>query len=523
MTAPLAAADRALIVGVDRYPAIVRDDVAGGANLSGAVVDARTFAELLVSVFRVPPSSIAMLTDGTATRERILQEFQSWLIDGSRPGDRVFFYFAGHGARILVAGPGGTRRLTSTIVPSDARGDLAVSGATVSGMIQGTEIRELLQRLGDRDVTVVVDACFSGSISRGRKRLDWVPGMRTLTPAPPPGNGFDGELSEAADPLAARLITSPALEPRRSRPAASSPASPVAKEKGSLAVWSAATIAQVTFDHPEKPGGIFTQSLAARLRQAMRDKSDVLTASELLTYARSEAERICRRLGRRCANGLTPELLASGSYMVSVIAPLGGAAQPGAAPSAASPAAAPTAAAKVSKGEDPRRPGLAQLAKAALSHDNDFDLSVDILPSRRSKVGNEIRFRIRSSEPGTLLVLDAGPEGDLKQIFPNRYSEATSKGGRVRANATVVIPDASYGFTFEATQPGQGTLIALVADDATQMSDVMGEVGLTTIGDPGALIAALASRLQEIRLVKGGGPNGRQRWSYVAVPYVIEP
>ena len=510
LPAPGGAADRALVVGVDHYPSIIRNGVPGGADLAGAVVDARTFTELLVEVFGVPPSSIAMLTDKTATRDRILQEFRTWLIDGSKPGDRVFFYFAGHGARVLVAGPGGTRRLTSTIAPFDTRGDLDGRESSFAGMIQGTEVRELLRDLEDRHVTVVVDACFSGSISRGRRELTWLRGMRTLTPAPPsslaPSTKFEGE----TDPSAARLIAPPRSELDRSRPTAS-PALPDRDRHGSLAVWSAATIAQVTFDHPEKPGGIFTQSLASRLRETMKDPSeaDVLTASSLLTYVRAEADRICRQLGRRCSNGLTPELLASKDYLLSVLAP---------APKVNVVDGVGT------QGKGQKVVAVAQIATSVLSHVNDFELSAEVLPSRRTKVGDEIRFRIRSSEAGTLVVLDVSAKGELKQIFPNRYSERGFKGGRVRAGATIVIPDSQYGFAFEAAEPGPGTLIALVADDETELQSVLDQkADLSPARDPSSVIAALASRLQEARLVGGGKPNGRQRWSFAAVPYMIDP
>ena len=45
-------------------------------------------------------AEVHMLTGKQATRAAILREFSEWLIGGTRPGDRVFLLFSGHGSQL---------------------------------------------------------------------------------------------------------------------------------------------------------------------------------------------------------------------------------------------------------------------------------------------------------------------------------------------------------------------------------------------------------------------------------------
>ena len=181
------ARDRALVVGVNSYPGITVGGLAGQKDLGGAVFDAKTFADLLKTQFGVDAADIHTLFDAEASRARILDEFQTWLIAGTGPGDRVFFYFAGHGAAVRVQDEAtGVSRMTSAIVPGDAHGDLAKQPLAIDGMILGVEMRGLLDQLSGRKVTVVADSCQSGSVSRDALHPFILPPsvrVRTLTPA----------------------------------------------------------------------------------------------------------------------------------------------------------------------------------------------------------------------------------------------------------------------------------------------------------------------------------------------------
>ena len=82
------AADRALIVGVGDY---AQPNV---SDLSGIDLDVDMMREVAE---RLGFRQIRTLLDQQATYSRFKSLFEQWLIDGTRSGDRVLFYFSGHG------------------------------------------------------------------------------------------------------------------------------------------------------------------------------------------------------------------------------------------------------------------------------------------------------------------------------------------------------------------------------------------------------------------------------------------
>ena len=484
---PLAARDRALVIGVNHYPRII-----GGKDLRGAVADAETFAGLLVDVLKFDRSDVKLLVDEAATSKDILDNMQRWLIDGSSPGDRVVLYFAGHGATAKVREPNGNIRLTSTIVPSDASGDVTAADPQVDGMIEGRTIGQYLEKMPGRRIMVVADSCHSGSVTRGVEPADQNGLIRTITPRVPVGM----RSADVTDAVRRELKTANRfldVEPRKT------PA-------GSLAVWHAATIGQVTFDLPDRPGGIFTQTLAEGLvqRKAALKAGGPVTAGRLINYVRENAEAFCAARPTICTSGLTPALEAEPAYRDLVLNPY----QP-------SGTSAPA-----SSGEQ-----AALDAQDLFTHQNDFDLKAEILPGAQVRLRGQVQFRITSARSGTLVVLDKTPEGTLNQIFPNDMSRKNNKDGHANAGAPIVIPDASYGFAFTATVAGRGTLLVLVAEEGADLSDVINRhLDFKAVQDARGLVVELADRLNKPQLNPDlTKPNGRFHWAFVAIPYVIAP
>lgn len=490
------ARDRALVVGVNSYPGILEGGRAHLHDLSGAVFDAKTFESLLKEQFNVAAADIRVLTDSAATREAILRDFQSWLIDGTRSGDRVFFYFAGHGVSLSVKDEetGGTR-LTSAIAPADARGEL-VTGP-IDGLIPGTEIRALLEQLGGRRVTVVADSCHSGSVSRGvQPALSATFRARTLTPGPP--LGMTEQQFEADRPMRLRAkLNGRLLEIE--------PTAPDAQAGGDLAVWAAAKLGQVTFDLNTGNGGIFTQSFASGLRKkAPRDDAGEVTAVSLLNFVQDEAKQFCKEAGAACSAGLTPQLLSKNGYLTAPI--LGG-----------NPSLFPD------KREEPQGAALASKMEAILSHHNDFALDVAMQPGTTLKLGDSIRLRVLSGESGKVAVFDASPDGNITQIFPNAKS---GKDGRIQANAPLLMPDAYWGIQFKATPPaGKGSLLVLVAEDGMDLNKATDRsLDLKPIKATSRLLEIIATEAAKpINTPVLEEPTRAARWAFKRIPYTIAP
>jgi uncharacterized caspase-like protein/peptidoglycan/xylan/chitin deacetylase (PgdA/CDA1 family) len=146
----------AILVGIDDYKKWPR--------LQYAVRDAEGVGQVLVQKFGFARERVIMLKNEQATRAGILGAFHDLLecgksAGGLQPNDRVFVFFAGHGA---------TRKLSSGrdlgyIVPYDADPDNLALDA-----IPMTEIQNIAESLPAKHELFVMDACYSGlGLTRG--------------------------------------------------------------------------------------------------------------------------------------------------------------------------------------------------------------------------------------------------------------------------------------------------------------------------------------------------------------------
>jgi uncharacterized caspase-like protein/peptidoglycan/xylan/chitin deacetylase (PgdA/CDA1 family) len=142
----------AILVGIDNYPK--------WPKLQYAVRDAEGVGQVLVQKFGFAPERVITLKNEQATRGGILAAFHDRLAHGGlQPNDRVFVFFAGHGA---------TRKLSSGrdlgyIVPYDADPNNLATDA-----IPMTEIQNIAESLQAKHALFVMDACYSGlGLTRG--------------------------------------------------------------------------------------------------------------------------------------------------------------------------------------------------------------------------------------------------------------------------------------------------------------------------------------------------------------------
>jgi caspase domain-containing protein/uncharacterized protein DUF4384 len=156
------AVDRALIVGVEKY----RDPRVPGTP--GCEADARAMEQLIKSVYRF--TEVKVLINEEATASSIELWFRSWLIAGTRPVDRVFFFYAGHGSQISDDNGDEADGKDETLAPYDVD---PMSGANV---IRDDLIDEMIGTLSGRRAVLVFDSCHSGTISRGVPKSPMPPG-----------------------------------------------------------------------------------------------------------------------------------------------------------------------------------------------------------------------------------------------------------------------------------------------------------------------------------------------------------
>jgi len=142
----------AIVIGIDDY--------AKWPKLEYASRDAQAVADTLTGQFGFPSSQVIVLKNREATRNNILAAFHDRLADGrTQKNDRVFVFFAGHGAtRQLASG-----RDLGYIIPVDSDPKEFATDA-----IAMTDVQNIAESLQAKHVLFVMDACYSGlGLTRG--------------------------------------------------------------------------------------------------------------------------------------------------------------------------------------------------------------------------------------------------------------------------------------------------------------------------------------------------------------------
>lgn len=221
----------AVVIGVEKYRQ------AGIPAVDYAARDAKTMYEYLTESMGFDPQNVISLTDGEATKTDFEKHFGKWLRNRVDAKSRVFVYYAGHGAPNPTTGEG-------YLMPFEA--DPAYLDETAYPVAR---LYSELAKLPTKDVTVVLDACFSGQ------------GSRSL-------------IAKGTRPLVSVKE---------------------AKSPAGLVVIAAAAGTQVSAsDHAAKHGLLTYHLLAGLQGAADADKDGRINANELFAYARPAVQRAAR-------------------------------------------------------------------------------------------------------------------------------------------------------------------------------------------------------------------------------------
>jgi hypothetical protein len=154
------AANHALLIGIGKYKT---------RTLEGPPHDVAALRGVLASKYDFNLENIHTLINQEAVKARILDEIKQLTIR-TRPGDRIFIYFSGHGTSRrdnMMALP--LPHESGALVPADFSADPSQSmEMLMSQLIVGRrDLRPVLEQLDrDRQVLMVFDTCFSGNAVR---------------------------------------------------------------------------------------------------------------------------------------------------------------------------------------------------------------------------------------------------------------------------------------------------------------------------------------------------------------------
>jgi secreted trypsin-like serine protease len=425
--ARIAPGDRALVIGIDGYSAPLA--------LSGSVTDATAIAGMLVDELGFRREQVLTLTNEKATRANILAALDTWLLQGSHAGSRVYFYYSGQGFQSRVF----PSLRDSESGPSIAPVDLALINDNdgkvrdVANAISASEIRNYLSRLSNRSVTVVFDA---SQISRrqmqrpARASADEVGSVRSV---------------EAVVDLA----------PDISEVALSHPGTAI-DPGDNLALWTATAPDQwaLVDKRGDVPMGVFTRSFIDGLRAtklvSRGGQADTSLGSLAKTIAAS-SDRFCETNVRLCRLGVNPQLIAPQSLMMASL----------------------TAGA--------RSTGI--VARSVPIIQNSAGVVIEQKPD--AKVAGRSTIVVTARKAGYLMVIRIYPDGSLRQIFPDltrlASADATKRkdkakrplidANQIAANQPFLVPVDQSSEAARAAQTG-GILLAVLADQPVQGIDL---------------------------------------------------
>lgn len=492
---PAAAEDRALLIGINSYP---------NRPLNGPLNDVALMREVATKELAFAPAQVRVLDETAATKAGILDAIDAWLVAGTGPGDRALFYFSGHGTQIDdLDADEVDDRLDEALVAIDYDPD-----SPRDGLVIDDEIAAALSRLADRNVTLVVDACYSGTIARAFGE----PGEIAATARfmPPPASAISGSRAFFAEGSA------------ESRKAARQDGGigDRSAQLGRQDVWTAAAPYQLAWETQigGRSHGVFTRSLHDGLvgKAADANGNGVVSRQELLDFATTNAATFCDGAAE-CAGreaGFTPTLEVAPELRALVVAAWPEDAPPAPEPVDA-PVPAPTPPAPTPVPAAP--PTVQQMLDVLVGGRNDLSLDLthyDRAASGPVRAGDQVAFEIASATDGDVLLFDLREGGLVHQLFP---SARFAKNTPITAGTPMRIPDAYTNVAFPLP-PGQGTLVAIVVQDRGLVDELARQnLAMTPIKDPLAFFGSLMGALSGV--YTGDAENRSVRFGLATLPY----
>ena len=168
---------RALLIGIDQYP-----NFEASYQLFGAAADAEVMAHWLVVTLGFDRRDIELLQNHEAGRSAVLQSMEA-LRQRARPGDRLVFFFSGHGSQMTDREGDEGDGLDETLVPHDSGRTPAQNRDITDDEIHAwaATVLEITPHL-----LLIFDCCHSGTLHRPGWRSRAVPAdLRPSQDLPP--------------------------------------------------------------------------------------------------------------------------------------------------------------------------------------------------------------------------------------------------------------------------------------------------------------------------------------------------
>lgn len=151
---------RALLIGINRYRYV--------NDLKGCENDVRDLQEVLQTQYAFSDfrTLLSEQATGTAMRAAFTQ-----LVEDAATDDVILIYYAGHGSQMTDVDGDEVNGFDNTLMPFDSKHDPAEPELNTD--LLDDELAEVMEALTQKtpNVTVIVDACYSGTILRDASEL----------------------------------------------------------------------------------------------------------------------------------------------------------------------------------------------------------------------------------------------------------------------------------------------------------------------------------------------------------------
>jgi hypothetical protein len=196
----------ALLIGVDCYLPNRLPDGGSYPSLSGCVRDITQVEAFLRRKLGMQDAQVLKLTATNTGQVQPPEPPEKWptyeamvatfnrLTEMAYPGDQVYIHYSGHGGRAPTLRPDlkGQNGLDEALVPADI-------GYSTARYLRDLELTVLLKRMVDKGliVTVVLDSCHSGGLSRGPDVA--IRGLNTVDTTPRPTDSLVASADELVE------------------------------------------------------------------------------------------------------------------------------------------------------------------------------------------------------------------------------------------------------------------------------------------------------------------------------------
>ena len=465
------AGQKAVLIGVGEYPH--HPDW----RLDGPRRDVQAMRSFLIDEWGFFDTDIRVIKDRDASKQGILDAIGNWLPRASRRGDRVVIYYSGHGSQVDDVSGDEADGKDETFVPNDygsnpkcARQTIAIGDRAECArqMVLDDELAVAIGKLLGRVVIVIADSCNSGTVTKDL-RVDSLDAKARYFPFPTSSKGFVRTEEAISEEIDVHLTISAALPHQLA--------------------WE------------RKGSGIFTELFIEALTDKRADLSNngTVTTAELINYVKEGTEKWCLAdpVCSAMKLGFTPNIDPRNETFV--LQPF----------------------------DDGGLQTVSQNDVGAISDIlPEFareTISIDILPWHSVTVGENVSFRVTSTEAGHLTLFDLDSEGTLTLLFPTRDDIEAGISGAILANQPLTVPNERHDFFITASEPlGPGRTVAIVTKDLFDFDYLLSQHrDYRPIGNGVGLMKSIAAHLYEVWT--GDDENRGAQWSVGYADYDIRP